>query len=212
MPFLRDIERFRTEIFDFRKNTLRVYKLMEAHKQILKKLSYLEKKLWAENINDSKKQTLCNQMEELVKKLEEKHTEWIRITRPEVRTQEFVIINVFRIHYQDLIKLIRHSKDCGNQTSLVSSISAADKDPNKTVIDTGNGAIENAEENVEVSSRLSATQGSRKEPSIANSRSSRRRQIDEMELKNLRAKKETKQHLRERQLELEREREQIVLS
>ena len=58
-----------------------------------------------------------------------------------------------------LIKLYRHSKDRGNQTSLVSSTSAGDKDPNETVIDTGNGAIENTEENLEVSSRHSATHG-----------------------------------------------------
>ena len=94
-------------------------------------------------------------------------------------------------HYRDLIKQYRLSKDCGNQTSLVSFTSAVDRDPNETVIDTRNGAIENTEVNVEVSSRRSATHGSRKQPSIANSRSSRRRQIDEMELENLRAKKET---------------------
>ena len=51
-------------------------------------------------------------------------------------------------------------KGRGKQTSLMSSTSAGDKDPNETVIDTGNGALENAEENVEVSSRHSATQGS----------------------------------------------------
>ena len=84
-------------------------------------------------------------------------------------------------------------------------------DPNETVIHTGNVVTENAQENVEASSRHSATQGSRKQPSIANSRSSRRRQIDEMEIKNLRAKKETEQRLRERQLELEQEREEIEL-
>ena len=61
-----------------------------------------------------------------------------------------------RSHYQDLIKQYRLSKDCGNQTSLVSTTSAGDKDPNdETVIDTGNGAIENAEENNEVSSKHS---------------------------------------------------------
>ena len=49
----------------------------------------------------------------------------------------------------------------------------------------------------------SATQGSRKQPSIANSRSSRRRQNEEMELENLRAKNEIEQRLQERQLELE---------
>ena len=90
----------------------------------------------------------------------------------------------------------------------MSSTSAVDKDPNETVIHTGNGALENAEENVEVSSRHSATQGSRKQPSIANSR---RQQIEEMELENVRAKKETEQRLREWQLELEQEREEIEL-
>ena len=94
----------------------------------------------------------------------------------------------------------------------MSTTSAGDKDPNdKTVIDTGNGAIENAEENNEVSFKHSATHGSRKQPSIANSRSSKRRQIEEMELEHLKAKKETEQRLRERQLELEQEREEIEL-
>ena len=100
-------------------------------------------------------------------------------------------------HYRDLIKEYGQSKDCGNQASLVSSTSALDKDTNETVIDTGNAVIENTEENIEVSSRHSATQGSRKQPSITNLRSSRRRQIDEMELEKLRAKKETEQQLRE---------------
>ena len=65
--------------------------------------------------------------------------------------------------------LYRHSKYSGNQTSLLSSTSAGDKDPNETVIDTRNAAIENAEGNVEVTARHLDTQGSRKEPSIANS-------------------------------------------
>ena len=98
-----------------------------------------------------------------------------------------------------------------DQTSLVTSTSAADEDPKESVIDTGYGAIKNAGENVEVSSRHSATQGSRKQPSIADSRSSRRRQIEEMELENLRAKKETEQRLRERLLKLAQEREEIEL-
>ena len=86
-------------------------------------------------------------------------------------------------YYLDLIKLYGRGKDCWKQTSFVSS--AGDKDPNGHVIDTRKEAIENAVENVEVFPRHSATQGSRKEPSIAKSRSSKRRQIDEMELQNL---------------------------
>ena len=93
----------------------------------------------------------------------------------------------------------------------MSSRSAGDKEPNENVIPLGNGAIENAEKNVEVSSRLFATHRGRKEPSIANSRSSIRRQIQAMALKNQRAKKEAEQRLQERHLELEQEREEIKL-
>ena len=78
--------------------------------------------------------------------------------------------------------------ESGNQTSWVSFTSAIDKDPNETVIDTGNGEIENAKQNVEV--RHSATHGSRKEPSFANSRSSRWH-IDEIELETELRKKQS---------------------
>ena len=88
----------------------------------------------------------------------------------------------------------------------MSPTSAGDKDVNDAIIDTGIGAVENAEENVEVFLRVSATQGSRKHSSIAKSQKSRKRQIDEMELENLRAKKETEQ-----QLELEQERKEMEL-
>ena len=100
--------------------------------------------------------------------------EALQILKTEACPHGFVGFNNARSHYQDLIKQYRLSKDCGNQTSLVSSSSTVDKDPNETVIHTGNGALGNAEENVEVSSRHSATQRSRKQPIIANSRSSRR--------------------------------------
>ena len=95
--------------------------------------------------------------------------------------------------FQELIKQYQQTAESGNQTSLVASTLACDKDPKETVIDTKIGTTENPEENVEVSSRHSAAHGSRKEPSIATSRSSRRRKIDEMELGNLRARKETEQ-------------------
>ena len=153
MPFLRDIQIYRTDFVDCRKDTLRAYKLTEAHKQIYNELSELEE----ENLSDSQKQTFCNQLEELVKKLDEKYTELIRITRPEVRTQEFVNFSDYRSYNQDRIKQYRLSKDCGNQISLVLTTSVVDEDPNETVIDTENGVTKNAQENVEVSSRHSST-------------------------------------------------------
>ena len=70
-------------------------------------------------------------MEEQVDKLDEICTEWIQITRPEVCSGEFVDFSDLRSHYRDVIKLYRHRKDCGNQTSLVSSTSAGDKKPKR---------------------------------------------------------------------------------
>ena len=191
VSFLRDIEKFRTEIVGFCEDTIRTHKTVKAAHSIQSEISSLEEKLKIENLSDSEKETLCNQVERLVEKLHEIYSESIQTIKHEYGVREFVDFSNIRSHYRDLIKQYGQSKDCGNQTSLVSSTSAGDNEPNETLIDTGNGAVEDAEENVKVSSRHFATQGSRKQPSIANSRSSRRRQIDEMELKNLRAKKKT---------------------
>ena len=132
--------------------------------------------------------------------------------KSEFATGYLTNLSKHKIFYQNLLKQYQQTAESGNQTLLVSSTSAADKKPNETVIDTGNGVLENAEENVEVSSRHSATQGSRKRVSFTNSRSWRRRQIEEMVLENLRAKKEAEKRLRECQLELEQEGEEIELS
>ena len=212
IPDLQDFEDCRAVVVDYRKDTLRWYNILEDSVPIEDELVELEKKLKSENLSDSEKQILCDQVEWLLEKRDEICAEAIRILKTQSCPRGFANFSKARNHYQDLIKQYRLSKDCGNQTSLVSTTSAGDKDPNdETVIDTGNGAIENAEKNVEVSSKRSATHGNRKQPSIANSRSSRRRQIEEMELENLIAKGETEQRLRERQLELEQEREEIEL-
>ena len=58
VPFLREIKIYRTEIVNCRKDTLRAYKLAEARKRIYNELSMLEE----DNISDSEKQTLCNQL------------------------------------------------------------------------------------------------------------------------------------------------------
>ena len=194
MPDLRFFEDCRAVVVDYRKETLRVYKLLGDYVPIENELSELEKKLKAEELSEPEKQILFDQAERLLEKLDEVFTEVLRIMKTEACPHVFAGFINARSHYQDLIKQYRLSNDCGNQTSLVSTTSAGDKDPNdETVTDTGNRAIENAAENPEVSSKHSATHVSRKQPSIANSRSSKRRQIEEMEPENLRAKKETEQ-------------------
>ena len=84
------------------------------------------------------------------------YAESIRMIKPENYFQELVEFSNNRSQYQDLITQCGRSKDCGNELSLASSTSAGDEDQNETAIDTGNGALENAEENVEVSSRHTA--------------------------------------------------------
>ena len=207
---LQFFENCRAVVVDYRKDTLRVYKLLGDYVPIENELSELEKKLKVEDLSEPEKQILRDQAERLLENLDEVLAEVLQIRKTEACPHEFAGFINARSHYQDLIKQYRLSKDCGNQTSLVSTTSAGDRDPkDETVTDTG--AIENAEENNEVSSKHSTIHGSRKQPSIANSRSSKRRQIEEMELENLTVKKETEQRLRERQLGLEQEREEIEL-
>ena len=66
----------------------------------------------------------------------------IQPVKPEDCTKLFVNLNDSRSYYLDLFKLYRRSKDCGNQTSLVSSTTVGDKDPNERVIDARNEAKE----------------------------------------------------------------------
>ena len=73
-----------------------------------------------------------------------------------------------KYYHRGLLKQYQQTAENENQTSLVSSTSVGDKDPNETVIDTGDGATENAKENVEVSSKHFATYGSKKQPIIVN--------------------------------------------
>ena len=90
-----------------------------------------------------------------------------------------------RNYFQGLLKQYQQTADSGDETSFTSSTSPSDKDPNETVIDTGNGAIENTEGNVKVSSRLHRDY--REGDRLAN-----------YELENLRAEKEAEQRLRAR--------------
>ena len=103
-------------------------------------------------------------------------------------------------YHQGMLKQHLQTKDSWNQTALVSSTSARAKDPNVTLV----GAKRNVEENVEVSSRLSAKHRSRKGPFITKSNLSRRREIYEMELANRGAKQNAEKRLPERQYDLKK--------
>ena len=165
VPDIRDIEDCRAVVVDYRKDTLRWYNILEDYVPIENELVELEKKLKSENLSASEKQILCDQAEPLLEKRYEICAEAIRILKTESCPHGFANFSKARSHYQDLIKQYRLSKDCGNQTSLASTTSTGDKDPSdETVIDTGNRAIENAEENAEVSYKHSATHEAENNP------------------------------------------------
>ena len=70
VPFLRDIEKFRTDFVGYCEDPFRANKSMKAAHQIESELSSMEEKLKTENLSDSEKQTLYNQVEPLVDKLD----------------------------------------------------------------------------------------------------------------------------------------------
>ena len=131
---------------------------------ILCELRNFEKKLKTENSSDSEKQTLCNRVEQLVEKLDKIYADSFRTIKQDYRSGKLMDLSNIRDHYRDLIQQYGQSKDCGHQTSFVSSTSTGDKDSKETVIDKRNGVLENAEENVEVFSGILLQKKAEKNP------------------------------------------------
>ena len=78
ISFFQDIERFRTDFFGCLKDTFRAYN--SAVGQILSERSVLEK-LETENLSETEKQSLCNQVDQLVGKLFEIYAESTRMIK-----------------------------------------------------------------------------------------------------------------------------------
>ena len=135
IPFLRDIESFPSEFFGcWRTNFEHTNQW-----QLVAKVNYhiwrrsTKHKTWAT-------QTLCNHVVKLQGKLDKIKAELVRMIKREFCSREFVEVSNSRIYCKDLIKQKRHSRDCGNQTLIVSSKSAGDRDPIHTVPETSHRA------------------------------------------------------------------------
>ena len=102
--FLRDIEMFRTDFSGNCEDTFQAYKTVKAAHSIFSKLTGLENKLKTEISRDSEKQTLCNQVERLVEKLDEIYAESIQKIKQEYRCRELGDFSNIRSHYRDPIK------------------------------------------------------------------------------------------------------------
>ena len=117
VPDLRDIEDCHAVVVDYRKFTLRWYKLLEDSVPIENQL-LARKKLKSESLSDSEKQILCNQAKRLLEKLDEIFAESNQLMKTEACPQGFENFSNARSYYRDLIKQNRLSKDCGIQTTL----------------------------------------------------------------------------------------------
>ena len=181
VPDLRDIEDCRAVVVDYRKYTLRGYKLLDDSVSIENELFKLERKWKTKNLSDSEKEILCNQAERLLEKLDEICAESFQIMKTEACPQGFANFKKTRSYYRNLIKQHGHNKDCGNQTSLVASTSSKN-DANQTVVVNNKDASNPTGEVVEISSQRSATNRSGEKLSVAQSRSSRQREVERMEI------------------------------
>ena len=152
---IREIEDYRSCVFNPRKNILRLYTMVEKSLQFYSEATKMGKELRKRKFRRSK-QAFCSKVEQLVTKLDTSHAEIIRILKTDTATDCLKGLNENKYYHRGLLKPYQQTAESGNQTLLLSSTSAVDKDSNKTVIDTSNGAIENAEVNVKFSSRHSA--------------------------------------------------------
>ena len=78
VSFFQAIESFRTDFYGCLKDTFRAYNSVKAVGPILSERSVLEK-LETENLSESDKQSLCNQVDQLVGKLDEIYAESTRM-------------------------------------------------------------------------------------------------------------------------------------
>ena len=100
VPDLRDIEDCRAVVVNYRKDTLRLYQLLEDSDQIGNELLELQEKLKAENLSESEKQTLCDQAERLLERLDGIYAEVLRILKTEDCPQGFANFSNVRSHFK----------------------------------------------------------------------------------------------------------------
>ena len=80
----------------------------------------------------------------MIAKLDSTHAELIRILNSAIATDWLSSLSDLKDYHLGMLKQYQQTTENGNQTSLVSSTSAGDKDPSEIINDTGTGTIENA--------------------------------------------------------------------
>ena len=127
MPCLRDIESLRTDVFDCRKDTLRLYTMLKKGEQFYEEVAKLGEELGSENLDDPRRQALRSKLEQLGTKLDSSYAAIIQLVKSKFATNWLTTLSNNKNYFQDLLKQYHQTPESGNQTWLVSSTSAADK-------------------------------------------------------------------------------------
>ena len=206
VPDLDDIVYGRSQVSDYRANTLQYYEICKriyaTHEELDKLIKQVKK-----SENSSERTKLCSKLEKLMTKYSASCAEFIPLLKPDVAAKELAEFAASENYMRDVIRQHQQMADFGNQTSLVATPNASEKDPNETVINTSKSNPKSHFDNIEVSSAAGQSQRTSK----ATSRSARRREAEELELKNLKAKQEAEERLREREIQLQNERDKMEL-
>ena len=130
--------------------------------------------------------------------------------KPEIASKEMIEFADRGTHIRGVIRQHQETAEFGNQTSLVATPNASEKDPNETVIDTSKSNPKSHLDNIEVSSKRSAA-GQSQRTSKATSQSTKRREVEELEREKLKAKQEAEQRLRDREMQAKNEQEELEM-
>ena len=209
VPDLREIVTLRSVVNDYRANTLQCFELCkkindneEESKKLIKQLESSE--------DSSEKTTLCSKLEKLMSKNATLSSEIVQLLKPDIASKEMIIFADSNNSIREVLRQHQQMADFGNQTSLVATPNASEKDPNETVIDTSKSNPKSHLDNIEVFSKKSAA-GQSQRTSKAASQSSKRREVEELEREKLIAKQKADQRLREREMQLKNERDKMEL-
>ena len=134
VPDLPTIVNLRSRVSDYRANTLRYYeiwKMIEANTyeqdKLIKQLNSSE--------NSSEKASLCSKLEKLMTKESNYYAEGVKLLKPEMASKEMIEFAERDTYMRNVIRQHQQTADFGNQTSLVATPNASEKDSNETVID-----------------------------------------------------------------------------
>ena len=134
-------------------------------------------------------------------------SEIVQLLKPDIASKEMIIFADSNNSIREVLRQHQQMADFGNQTSLVATPNASEKDPNETVIDTSKSNPKSQLDNIEVSSKKSAAGQSQR----TSKATSRRREAEELELKNLKAKQEAEQRLRELEMQAKNDQDKMEM-